>query len=162
MMWFNGRLTRLRERKDINHPSPLFCGWGTQCEGGRKRGGEELKYIWEEEKEGEDGWPVSSKLQGYEADVKGLQNVYMCACVCEPVPTSVIRHRGLVAVPLLLEDDVAKLKHWRNHLQHGYKYKNSEKTELLSLHITFASLELSNWQTWCGFMGLEGLGEYLD
>jgi hypothetical protein len=39
------------------------------------------------------------------------------------LPTCVLRHRGLVRVPLLLEDDVPKLKHGGDHLQHGCKHR---------------------------------------
>lgn len=33
--------------------------------------------------------------------------------------TCVLRHGGLVSVPLFLKDNVAKLQHCRDHLQHA-------------------------------------------
>lgn len=45
------------------------------------------------------------------------KTVDLSPCVC--VPTGVIRHSSLVAVPLFLKNNVAKLKHSRHHFQHG-------------------------------------------
>ena len=75
-----------------------------KSEGGRKRKGAEVCMG-----RGKGGveWLTC------EAHVKGQQGVCVCVGVgvCMLVPTSIIRHRGLVRVPLLLEDNVAKLKH---------------------------------------------------
>lgn len=77
MMWLNGRLTSCRERKDINLQS-LCCVDEVQ---GVRKVEKGLKYIWEKEKRMTVSWPVNSKLQGYEADVKDW-NVW-CVCVSE-------------------------------------------------------------------------------
>lgn len=78
-MWFNGRLTRLVERKDVNHQ--FLCSVDevhSVREAGR---GEQRSWsiYGKRKRRRRMSWPVSSKLRGYEADVKGLQ--WVCLCV---------------------------------------------------------------------------------
>lgn len=123
-----------REKTQITSSSVLWIRM--QREGGRERGGEELKYIWEEEEE--ENNLLTCELGGYKADVKGLQPARLCVCmsVCG-IHTSIIRHRGLIRVPLLLKANVTKLKHRGHHLQHGYRYKKGKNINIV---VTFCSI----------------------
>lgn len=75
--------------------------------------------------EGTLGYPNSRHSMG-----KGKEGVLLHVCVCLCEPTSIIRHRSLFSVPLVLKDNVAKLKHSRHHFQHGYRKKNKSDSKM--------------------------------